>query len=141
MDDNKTKAWKYVSVIAILLVTNHYLQAQDTDLLKLVDSEKPRKEYVKNAFKSPRVIQSQSIEFLRPGTMDFRILHRFGQLDQGYKNFFGLDQASMRMGFDFGIKRNLMAGVGRSTYKKELDGYVKYAPLCSLQALAHFLLP
>ena len=68
------------------------------------------------------------MEFFRPGTMDFRILHRFGQLDQGYKNFFGLDQASMRMGFDFGILKNLMVGVGRSTYKKELDAYFKYAP-------------
>lgn len=69
------------------------------------------------------------MEFLNPGTMDFRILHRFGQLDQGYKNFFGLDQASMRMGFDFGILQNLMVGLGRSTYKKELDAYLKYAPI------------
>jgi hypothetical protein len=61
--------------------------------------------------------------------MDFRILHRFGQINQGYKNFFGLDQASMRMGFDFGILHNLMAGIGRSTYKKEVDGYIKYAPI------------
>lgn len=104
------------------------LFAQDEDLLKLVDDGKPKKEIVKNAFKSPRVISGHSMEFLRPGTMDFRILHRFGQLDQGYKNFFGLDQASMRMGFDFGIFQNLMIGVGRSTYKKELDGFIKYAP-------------
>jgi hypothetical protein len=94
----------------------------------LVGDNKPKKEIVKNAFKSPRVINGHSIEFLRPGTMDLRILHRFGQLDQGYKNFFGLDQASMRLGFDFGILNNLMAGVGRSTYKKELDAYIKYAP-------------
>lgn len=128
MDDKTIKAAKYTSLMTLMLLIINCVQAQETDLLKLVNEEKSRKEYVKNAFKSPRVIQSQSIEFLRPGTMDFRILHRFGQLDQGYKNFFGLDQASMRMGFDFGIKRNLMAGVGRSTYKKELDGYVKYAP-------------
>ena len=105
------------------------LFAQEEDLLKLVGDDKPKKEIVKNAFKSPRIINGQSMEFLRPGTMDFRILHRFGQLDQGYKNFFGLDQASMRMGFDFGILKNLMVGVGRSTYKKELDAYFKYAPL------------
>ena len=104
------------------------LHAQEVDLLKLAGDDKPGKEYVKYAFKSPRVINGHSIEFLNPGTMDFRILHRFGQLNQGYKNFFGLDQASMRMGFDFGIMRNLMVGVGRSTYKKELDGYIKYAP-------------
>ena len=102
--------------------------AQDEDLLKLLGKEKPKKEIVKNAFKSTRVINGHSMEFLRPGTMDLRILHRFGQLNMGYKNFFGLDQASMRLGFDFGIRKNLMVGVGRSTYRKELDGFIKYAP-------------
>lgn len=115
--------------VLMALIAGGKLFAQDDDLLKLVDNDKPKKEYVKNAFKSSRVINGQSMEFLRPGTMDFRILHRFGQLDQGYKNFFGLDQASMRMGFDFGIMKNLMVGVGRSTYKKELDAYFKFAPL------------
>jgi len=104
--------------------------SQEPDLLKLLgDDEKTEKVRIKYAFKSPRVINGHSMEFLNPGTMDFRILHRFGQLDQGYKNFFGLDQASMRMGFDFGILHNLMIGIGRSTYKKELDGFIKYAPI------------
>ena len=111
----------------VLLLYNR-VNAQDEDLLKLLGDEKPKKEIVKNAFKSSRVINGHSIEFLRPGTMDMRILHRFGQLDQGYKNFFGFDQASMRIGFDFGILKNLMIGIGRSTYKKELDGFIKYAP-------------
>lgn len=114
----------------ILLFFNTSLLAQQTDdLLSMVDNEKPEKEYVKYAFKSTRVINGHSMEFLSPGTMDFRILHRFGLLNKGYDNFFGLDQASMRMGFDFGLLRNLMLGVGRSTFKKELDGYIKFAPL------------
>lgn len=92
----------------LMVLIRQTVQAQDDDLLKLLGNEKPKKEIVKNAFKSPRVINGHSMEFLRPGTMDFRILHRFGQLDQGYKNFFGFDQASMRMGFDFGILNNLM---------------------------------
>ncbi|MFZ9387599.1 MAG: DUF5777 family beta-barrel protein [Chitinophagaceae bacterium] len=120
-----------ISLLFLAIFTGPPLiKAQDQDLLKLVDSpEKPVKERIKYAFKSPRVINSHSIEFLNPGTLDLRILHRFGQLDQGYKNFFGLDQASMRLGFDYGILHNLMAGVGRSTYKKELDAYLKYAPV------------
>ncbi len=111
------------------LLTSNRSFAQDEDLLKLLGEEKTTKEWVKYAFKSSRVINSHSMEFLNPGTMDFRILHRFGQLNQGYKNFFGLDQASMRMGFDFGILQNLMLGFGRSTYKKELDAYLKFAPI------------
>jgi Membrane bound beta barrel domain (DUF5777) len=106
-----------------------HIQAQDEDLLALVKPDKPKKERVKYAFKSPRVINGHSIEFLNPGTMDFRILHRFGPLDQGYKNFFGFDQANMRMGLDFGLLHNLMVGIGRSNVKKEADGYIKFAPV------------
>lgn len=121
------KVTLFTGIVFCLSVLN-ILKAQDNDLLKLVEDAKPRKEVVKNAFKSTRVINGQCIEFSRPGTMDVRILHRFGQLDQGYKNFFGLDQASMRLGFDFGIAQNLMGGIGRSTFKKELDAFIKYAP-------------
>lgn len=116
-------------IFFIMIFFSMKVFAQDEDLLKLLGDEKPKKERVKYAFKSSRVINSHSMEFLNPGTMDFRILHRFGTLDQGYKNFFGLDQASMRMGFDFGILHNLMVGVGRSTYKKELDAFIKFAPI------------
>lgn len=121
---------KYALGICLFLslINFQQLKAQD-DLLALVTKDKPKKEIVKYAFKSPRVINGHSMEFLNPGTMDFRILHRFGPLDQGYKNFFGFDQANMRMGFDFGILQNLMAGIGRSNVKKEVDGYVKFAPV------------
>lgn len=118
-----------ILLICLLGLSTTQIIAQETDLLKLVGEDKPRKEYVKYAFKSPRVINGHSMEFLAPGTLDFRILHRFGLVSQGFDNLFGLDQASMRMGFDFGLRRNLMFGFGRSTFKKELDGYVKYAPL------------
>ncbi len=119
----KTRFYK-TSLLAALVLLSCKMQAQD--LLDLVGEDKPKKEFVKNAFKSTRVINGHSIEFLSPGTMDLRILHRFGLLDQGAKNFYGLDQATMRLGFDFGILRNLMVGVGRSTYKKEIDGFIKY---------------
>lgn len=117
----------FLTVIATIFSMT--VRAQDVDLLKLVGDNKPKKEIIKYAFKSPRVINGHSMEFLNPGTMDLRILHRFGQLNQGYKNFFGLDQASMRLGFDFGILPNLMVGIGRSTYKKEVDAFIKYAPI------------
>ncbi len=103
------------------------LHAQDEpSLLDALGEDEKTTDYVTNAFKGSRVINNHSMEMLHPGTMDFRILHRFGRVNQGAYQFFGLDQASMRMGFDFGIQKNLMLGVGRSTAKKELDGFVKY---------------
>lgn len=116
------------AVLAVLFFSAG-VKAQEKDLLDLVDDGKEPNTIVTNAFKSIRIINGHSMEFLAPGTMDFRILHRFGQMNQGTKNLFGLDQASMRLGLDFGITKKLQLGVGRSTFKKELDGYIKYAPI------------
>lgn len=118
---------KQLRIILTLLCSSLFLHAQDEDLLKLLGTEeKPQKEYVDYAFKSSRVIMSHSMELIRPGVMDLRILHRFGNVNKGAYEFFGLDNATMRMGFDFGITRHLMIGIGRSTNKKELDGFFKY---------------
>lgn len=103
-------------------------RAQDDIMNSLQDSAK-KKEYVTNAFKSSRVINGHSMEFIGAGVLDFRILHRFGPVNQGVSQFFGLDQASMRIGFDYGISKNFTIGVGRTTTQKELDGFVKYRPL------------
>ena len=112
-------------VFILLLIMVSAIHAQEGDLLKDVDSG-PEKEYVTNAFKSSRVINGHSMELIGAGVLDFRILHRFGQVDQGSYEMFGLDQASMRMGFDYGISRNLTIGIGRSTLRKEFDGFLKY---------------
>ncbi|MEO6692637.1 MAG: DUF5777 family beta-barrel protein [Saprospiraceae bacterium] len=78
-------------------------------------------------FKSTRVINSHSMEMLPYGNLDFRILHRFDYVSSGVDNFFGLDNArTMRLGFDYGLLDNLTIGIGRSTFKKEIDGFVRY---------------
>ncbi len=119
---------KRISFLILLFLAYLSSWGQNEDLLALVDTG-PQKEHVKNAFKSTRVIMGQSMEFLAKGTLDVRILHRFGPINSGYKNFWGLDQASMRLGFDYGITNSLSIGVGRSTYKKELDGFIKFRPI------------
>lgn len=99
------------------------------DIEKLLyndENEKPKKEYARYAFKSTRVVMGQSMEMVGKGVLDFRILHRFGMLKSGVYELFGLDQASMRMSFDYGISKNLSIGIGRSTFGKELDGFVKW---------------
>ena len=104
--------------------------AQDTTLLDLVSKDTLQKEYVYNAFKSSRVIMAHSMEMLRPGVLDFRILHRFGRINGGAYEFFGLDgPATVRLGLDYGISGNLTVGIGRSTFNKELDGFIKFRPI------------
>jgi hypothetical protein len=113
--------------LALLAVNK--TKAQDEDLLKLVKDDSVKKEWAAAAFKSSRVINGQSMEMIGKGVLDVRILHRFGLLNDGAKEFFGLDQASMRMGLDYGLATNLTVGIGRSTLNKELDGFIKFRPL------------
>ena len=113
----------------LMLALSFTAQAQEESLLDLLGEDEPEVEIIKAAFKSSRVINSHSMEMLSPGALDFRILHRFGPVSRGFYDMFGLDQASMRMGFDYGITQHLTVGVGRSTLKKELDGFVKFRAL------------
>ncbi len=83
-------------------------------------------DYATAAFKTTRIINGHSIENVAGGVLDFRISHRFGTLEQGFYDLFGLDVATMRLGFEYGIDDRMMVGLGRSTYEKSYDGFVKY---------------
>ncbi|HUR12073.1 MAG TPA: DUF5777 family beta-barrel protein [Flavitalea sp.] len=113
----------------VLLCIPLFSIAQEQDLLKTLPSDSAKKEFVTGAFKSSRVIMGQSIEMIGKGVLDFRILHRFGEISSGADDFFGLDEATMRLAFDYGLSDNLTLGVGRSTLQKEFDGFIKYRPV------------
>lgn len=81
------------------------------------------------SFKNSKVINAQSLETTYAGNLDFRISHRFGELNGGFYELFGLDQASLRLSFDYGVTDRLEVGFGRSTYQKTYDAYVKYRVL------------
>jgi hypothetical protein len=96
------------------------------DLMKMLDDgTEKKKEYVTATFKATRIINGHSIESMGKGVLDFRILHRFGALNQGLNNFFGLDNAVTKLSFDYGITDWLMIGLGRGTHEKEYDGFLK----------------
>ncbi len=77
-------------------------------------------------FKDTRIVNGHSVEVNPKGEMKYIISHRFGALNSGFYNAFGLDQATMRQGFDFGISDRLTIGLGRSSFQKTIDGYLKY---------------
>lgn len=106
------------------LLSVHAL-AQD-DLLSLLGPDSVVKEYTNASFKTTRVINAHSLENTAHGVLDARINHRFGLLSEGVGNFFGLDESTIRIGFDYGITDRLMVGVGRSSYQKTIDGFAKY---------------
>ncbi len=100
------------------------VQSQEVDLFN--EKEEKTKDIVTAVFKSSRIVNGQSIENVGNGVLDLKILHRFGNISQGAYNLFGLDQASMRIGLDYGVNNRLMIGVGRSTFEKQYDAFFKY---------------
>lgn len=120
---------------SIALVTGLGLFAQDTtDISKMLEkelkaNEKTKTEYTTATFKTTRLIDGHSVENTGPGTLDFKISHRFGTIggkNGGAYNFFGLDNATMRLGFDYGLTNTFMIGIGRSTYLKTVDAFFKW---------------
>jgi hypothetical protein len=109
----------------LLGITSSYAQADS--LMDMLNKTAPpsKKEAVSATFKATRIINGSSVESLGAGVLDFRIDHRFGQLSQGSQNFFGLDDATTRIGLDYGITKWLMVGIGHNTLNKEDDGFVK----------------
>lgn len=105
------------------------LQAQDSSLLKMLDdsmSMHAKPLYVTGTFKATHIVNMQTVEAPAEGALNFVIQHRFGRLNSGAYNFFGLDGATLRLGLDYGITDRLEVGIGRSSFLKTYDGYVKY---------------
>ncbi len=123
------------TLTALLLLTCS-LTAQEEDLLSLVaeTDQGPKKVYA--TFKTMRIANAQTIETVKKKHLDFRILHRFGNiydatvpnpLNNTFQTFFGFDQVTdIRFSFDYGITENLCIGVGRSKLNKLFDGNLKW---------------
>lgn len=113
----------------ILMLSCNAIVAQDSLLLqRLNDSlaDNTGKTYVQSTFKASRIVNMQTVETLGAGSLLFVIQHRFGQLNSGAYNFFGLDNATLRLGLDYGITNQLTIGLGRSSFEKTIDAYAKY---------------
>jgi len=50
--------------------------------------------------------------------LDVRISHRFGEVNGGIYNFFGLDEANTHLGLEYGITNWMMVGIGPEPTKR-----------------------
>lgn len=112
------------AIILLFAVTS--LHAQNDLLGELNKLDSNATVPVQATFKSTRIINGHSVETVKKNHMDFRISHRFGRLNSGSYQLYGLDQATLRLGFEYGISNDLMIGVGRSTEQKAFDFFGKY---------------
>lgn len=116
--------FKWFLMVALSAGIQNISNAQD--LLDLLGEDEPTTEFTYATFKTTRIINGHSVENPADGVLLFMISHRFGKLNSGAYDFFGLDQATIRLGFEYGIGERLSVGIGRSSYQKAYDGFVKY---------------
>lgn len=117
---------KRLLVIALFFLPLGSLLAQD-DLMDIVEKESPNETvYTEQTFKGTRLINGHSVETRKRGVLDVIISHRFGRINSGGYEFFGLDDSNVRLGADYGITDRLNVGVGRNSFEKTYDGFLKY---------------
>jgi hypothetical protein len=117
---------KQITSTLISLALALPLLAQDDLLAGLEAEQADQKTLVDATFKGTRLINGHSIETRKQGVMDFIIAHRFGTIDGGAYELFGLDNALVRIGLEYALNDRLYVGAGRSSFEKTYDGFVKY---------------
>ncbi len=101
------------------------------DLMSMLEEESSSNDPVFATFKGIRLINANTIETTKKKTLEFRIVHRFGNISEasggGSHTLWGLDNASnIRFSLDYGVTDNLMLGIGRSKTNEHIDGQAKY---------------
>jgi hypothetical protein len=100
--------------------------SQDELMKELEQTQKSDIEYAFQTFKGTRLVNGHTVETKGKGSLEFIFSHRFGAVNGGFYEMFGLDQAHVRLGLDYGITDNLSVSIGRNSYDKTTDGYLKY---------------
>ena len=131
--------FKQAALMQFMLLLTGALFAQDStavDASEAIEKEgvkenaAPVRKYVKNTFESVWLIDNQTVMVPIKGTFEMDILHRFGTVDKGYKDFYGLFASSnIRLGFNYSLTNKLMAGLAITKSNMTWEGYIKYAIL------------
>lgn len=117
-------------LLSIVLISIHTLFYSQNDLLDILDDETPENKVeniVTATFKGTRILNGHSIENRKNEELEFIISHRFGAINLGFKELFGLDQSNIRFALEYGLTDNLTLGLGRSSFEKTFDSFFKYS--------------
>lgn len=110
----------------LLFLPNGFVQAQDA-------TEAPvekKSSVVKNTFGSVWLIDNQTVMVPVKGTLELDIQHRFGTVNNGAKDLFGLFAPSnIRFGLNYAPVKNLFVGAGITKERKQIDLNAKYGLL------------
>ncbi len=113
---------KYIIGLSILLFGFTITMAQDAE------PEKKKDKPVRSPFESGMLIDNQTCVIPSANTLTMLIQHRFGTMDNGLSDFWGIyaPGANIRMGFTYSILNNLEVGIGLTKKNMYTDLQVKW---------------
>jgi hypothetical protein len=117
-------------IICTLFICSVSFQYFAQDLLDILEKETPKTDQIVTAtFKGTRILNGHSIENRKDKELEFLISHRFGRVNLGFDELFGLDQSNIRFALEYGLNDDITIGLGRSSYEKTYDSFMKYSLL------------
>ena len=109
----------------VLIIFICFQSTHAQDLLSMLESDDKEVQLTTSIFKDNRIVNAQSSKQTSHGEFKFLIQHRFGTLNSGFYNLWGIDFSNVRFGLDYGVSERLAIAVGRSSNGKQFDASAK----------------
>jgi Membrane bound beta barrel domain (DUF5777) len=125
----KMTRWFLPVTAVVLLMALPVTMVAQTDSAVAAEPELPAKiKPVKNTFQSVWIIDNQTVMVPIKKTFEMDIMHRFGTINKGYKDFWGFFAPSnIRLGFSYSPINKLNLGLGITKSSMLWDVSAKYA--------------
>lgn len=118
----KTIFYLKALLVTVFLGSSQFLIAQEED------QESKDTRPVRAMFESPYLIDNQSVEVNQAKTLEFVMQHRFGVVEEGLSDIFGIyGPANIRLSISYAPIKNLSVGFGTTKKNKYQDLNLKYA--------------
>ncbi len=90
-------------------------------------TEKPKERPARPAFESGLLFDNATTTLQPSKTLEMIIQHRFGSIENGITDLYGIwAPSNIRLGLNYSIFDNLMAGIGTTKFNKMQDIQIKY---------------
>jgi len=105
-------------LLVFVLGTSVYAQEETEQTEEKERDDRP----VRAPFESSLLLDNQTVIVPTKGTMQYEIQHRFGTLENGISDFYGMwAPSNIRMGLGYVPKENIMVGIGATKFNQMID--------------------
>lgn len=117
----------FKKILLLLMISLSTVSFSQNSLLnKLHEKNNHKKSEVSSIFKSYKLVNFETTKLVSKGDLNFIVAHRFGTIKNGIEDLFGLDQASTRLQFVYGLTDGINLSFSRSKFGQTYDFGTKY---------------